>query len=458
MDRFTRLPVLDTRLQYQMIYPFGRRYTDIRGTREMSCRTIPLTQGKVADARQAYELACLPGIKTIAVRNAAEANYLLTYIMGTALNTFKPAGNGKNSVILATGGTWEGPRFFFGDPVMALKLHGMALPTDKGLVFTCLDEYDYQHDYWNYLCAKLGTADTFTNARQLPISYGDEHRTFLLPAGFSEKDFRFPPVGYDCTGFKAGEKWRQTLKQDIYPAILCAHGLGTNPYHDAFNDHGDFWSPTGIYEIAGGTKLQNVNNFVPPNQLKVSMMFRNIAGSFQGMSTIRQVFSKARTLLIQFSKDGLVPRELKHYVSIEEWSGFMLHLDEHIERAVEMTSLMPSYTLTQSLSDLADGGGVGMSAELHAIGVVGGQKSLGYFNCLEQAPSSGAPASAVNFYGRAIVVADQKALHHSRQHNHLWHFMPDGTTGHFIDENFGQHTIEHRFWDSREARMKTPAK
>jgi len=398
----------------------------------------------VTSAEQIFELATQPGIKVVRVKDLAEATYLQTFVMLKTLNTFRPVKGKNNTVILATGGSWEPARFLFGNPELSHRLLGMRLPLDRGLSFTCLDEYGYPKSRLDELNSLTGGRTAFLKGKKLPFLYGDIHRLSLNYAGFGEDDYLFPPVGFTGSGYSEGEKWRVALASRMYPAVFAAHGVGSYPHHDGFNDFSGFETPTGLMEIAGGTKLQNGNDIVAPGQSEMSLIFRNIAAAF-GLSSIDAVFQKADELKALFAATGKAPDELSYFVG-DEFTAFLDGLEQHKETALRVTGLMPDVVISQGLKDLRSGGEAGLSADIHGFIVSGGQKAPAFHNCFELPASEANPASAANFYGRVTVFVDNKAAHFARHEEWMWRFAPDRATRSWIEANFSANVIAGKFW------------
>lgn len=450
---FGRLPVRPTNLNYIDVLPFGTA-SKIRGERLLySPRIIPDRPliDVIRDDSQLFDVASLPGLKIVQMPDAAHVNRALALTFVKALNEYRPTEKGKDSAVLATGGTWDGPRMIMGTPEYAKQVIGEALPLDRGLIWSCLDEYGYDKESLESLYAKIGTRDSFVNSRMNPPMYGDLHRLFLFGAGYSEKDYIFPPVGFDVPGENAGMAWRKDLLSRVYPSVVMAHGIGSYPFHDAFNDFTDFDAVTGYYPIAGSTKLQNGNDTTPAGWEQMSLMFRNIAAAFR-INDPENVFRKAEYL--RRSHADTVPQELSYYVSRMAWEEFSDTLPQQIELARRTISRMPEMVLTQGLADMMNGGTPGgVSADLHIFGVAGGQKANAFKYCFCRPADEKNPASAANYYGgRTIVFVDDLAAHYAGDFAEtFWKYEPDDATREIIENGCTAKAISEEFWQAREA-------
>jgi len=448
-----RLPQLPTRLPFRAELPFGSSFT-ARGVKmDYSPRIIPEQPSKavITGDEQLFELASLPGLKIVLVPNPAHVSRCLAYTFSAALDRYIPTKEGKDAAILATGGTWDGPRMLMGTPEYAKEVFGISLPTDKGVKFSCLDEYGYDRISLEALYKRVGDRASFINARQNPVLYGDLHRLFLFGAGFAEKDFRFPPAGFEVPGTEAGREWRSVLLDEIYPAVVSAHGIGSYPFHDAFNDFSDFDTLSGFFGIAGSTKLQNGNDTTPYGWKQMSLMFRNIAAAFR-ISEPEMVFNKAMEL--RSGTFGMVPRELSYYVGRAEWQNFIDNLPDEIATARETIGRMPTNVISQGLGDLIRGGLSGKgSADLHVFGVSGGQKANAFKYCFCSPADESNPASAANFYlGKTIVFVDHLAAHHAGDFvGTFWRYEPPLEKQSKISERCKSGVISQKFWEAREA-------
>jgi len=439
---YDRLPILSTKLRFKKNYPYGT--THPLGLKYHP-RIIP-NGDVIKDDEQMFQLVCLPGIKIVQLSCSAYVNYHTAKTLAQALNRYVPCKKGKNSCILATGGTWDAPRELLGTPRYAKEVLGVTLPTNKGLIFSCLDEYGYNRKLLYHLEKKVGTREKFLSRRQNPVSYGDVHRLFLYGAGFDEKDFRFPPFGFETSGEETAKIWRQTLIKEVYPAVVVAHGIGTFPYHDAFNDFARFNTITGYMGIAGSTKLQNGNDTVPHGWPPMSLMFRNLAAAYS-ISEPELIFHQARVLSKECS--NFVPKELSYYVGIDEWLDFTNNLEGKIEIAREVIGRMPTHAISQGLADLIHSG------DLHIFAITGGHKASAFLNCLFKPASESNPASTLNFYGRVIVFVDEEASFLAEDFSDsFWQYEPDDTTKKLIETKCANDVIANEFWSERESNLQ----
>ncbi|MFA5097430.1 MAG: hypothetical protein WC490_02235 [Candidatus Margulisiibacteriota bacterium] len=462
IETYYRLPASNPRtLGAREVYPFGSgmRVGDV--TFNYAPRMIPENARKavITSNEQMFALSCLPGVKVVEVPDSNYVTYLSALTMSTALNSYKPHPEGKDSAILATGGTWDPPRLLLGNPDLARSILGSALPLDRGLLFTCLDEYGFLLSIWRMLQEEVGSREIFLNGRLNPISYGDIHRLFLQGAGFTEADFRFPPFGFDAPGIEVARAWRRILFREIFPSVTGNHGIGSYPFHDAFNDYTGFLDPTGFFGIADSTKLQNGNDTTPPGAPQMSPMFRNIAAAY-GISERESVFIKAKQLREDWRKGENMPEQFQHYIGDEAWNSFMTGLDTEIDIARVVTGRMPTNVITMGLRDLIFGNGTeetdSRSADLHIFSITGGHKAPAFYNCLCKPANEANPASALNFYGRVIVFVDRLAAHYAHKFNEeftatFWKYKPDGNTEDMIRTQLTASSISDRFWANYES-------
>ena len=455
---YDRLPVPASRnLGHREIFPFGNtlRIGDV--TFNYGPRIVPAAPSKatIRSNEQLFDLACLPGVKVVEVPNGGYVNYLSAFTMATALNSYIPHPDGRDAAILATGGTWDGPRLLLGNPEYARRTIGTSLPLDRGLIFTCLDEYGYPRDHWKMLQDSVGSRDIFLNGRLNPIAYGDIHRLFLQGAGYDASAFRFPPVGFDTPGTEVARAWRYILFNEIFPAVTANHGIGSYPFHDAFNDYTGFLDPTGFFGIADSTKLQNGNDTTPPGTQQMSPMFRNIAAAYK-ISEREAVFVKARQLREDWRKGEPMPEEFEHYISSERWSLFMTELDKEIDIAREVTGRMPTNVISMGLRDLIFGNGTSesnsRSADLHIFSITGGHKAPAFYDCLCSPAREANPASALNFYGRVIVFVDSLSAHYAHRFNPqfaetFWQYAPQASVRDTIAGEMSYEAISNNFWN-----------
>ena len=454
---YDRLPATILRtLGAREVYPFGHRMRVSDVTFNYAPRMIPENPkaSRIRSSEQMFALSCLPGVKIVEVPNSNYVTYLSALTMSTALNSYIQHPEGRDSAILATGGTWDPPRLLLGNPELASNTLGTALPLDRGLIFTCLDEYGYPRDHWKMLQEAVGTREVFLNGRLNPIAYGDIHRLFLQGAGFDASAFRFPLVGFDAPGTEVARAWRNILFKEIFPAVTANHGIGSYPFHDAFNDFTGFLDPTGFFGIADSTMFQNGNDTTPPGAAQLSPMFRNIAAAY-GISEREAVFVKAKQLRKDWEKGEAMPEEFAHYISAEKWNQFMTSLEAEIDIAREITGRMPPNVISMGIRDLIFGNGTAdsdsRSADLHIFSITGGHKAPAFYNCLCSPASEANPASALNFYGRVIVFVDSLAAHYAHKYNEqitgtFWQYQPDDAARQIIEEQMTPSEISNSFW------------
>jgi|GEM_PF-5409583 len=370
-----------------------------------------------------YDLAAQPGFKVVLVENTETMTFLG---VGLTLMAFHHLKSGKATLGLATGGTWEPGRYVLGMQDFCKAHFGMALPVDKIAGVGTLDDYAYPKPIYDAVAAMVGSEAFFKSEKVLPWSYKGEQLTWLSRLGIPPELFVSPPQQYTYSASQAARRFRQELDEVIRPTLVQFHGEGTDG-HDAFNEPVDDPAillsmtpaekerallvdmPTRFVVTTGLTKLQNCFAFIPPlaspeeQKLHDSIVvLRNIGGAYRLLS-IESILTKAR----QIRASGIKPSELD-YIPDNKWTYYMDHLEEIIERALNVIAVMPTGAFTQGISDLRESCGV-QSSGFDLILACGGHKRESVLHSIEGKIDPRWPASAFQAYYNPIVIVEKQA-------------------------------------------------
>lgn len=407
----------------------------------LTVRVIPSSRNnqKLADLGAVYDLAAAPGFKVVIVSDTASMTYLGTGVILMAFDKI----DGRATLGLATGGTWEPARYALGTFDFLSKNFGLELPVDKIPMVGTLDDYAYPLPIYRAMEGLIGTEAEFVRNKILPWSYRGEQLIWLERIGFRPDQLVSPPNGFTCSLTAAANLFREQLDSWVRPTLVQMHGIGTNG-HDAFNEPPcDPLTATTRYElITDLTRFQNGFAFIPASEPAMTPMFRNVGGTF-GLLTAQEIIARCRGLAQKFNEGAEKPAEFD-YVKDSVWTDFMKNLEAHWARVLDVAGRLPVGAFTQGVGDLRESCGVQTSA-LDLIMVNGGHKRLATVRAIEGPLDPRWPASAFQAFGNALAIVEESAATMLQHRPEYFRFEPDVKTAATI-QNFRSDKIDAQFW------------